>query len=164
MPVQEAADIKVLLVSRITIFTAFQNVIKDDRCQFFVDRREIDINVTDLVFDLFFFVGQEHIFIFNARNEHQAFKRVETFFDPAAQLNFIGIDPIDRQCDQVIQGAFQRFHIADQEQRFKQVAIELIKNAILASLSDGAANGRFQEALNGGIEAPERHQRIQPLR
>ena len=100
----------------------------------FVDRREIDINVTDLVFDLFFFVGQEHIFIFNARNEHQAFKRVQTFStrrrNSTLSASILSIDNVT----EVIRGAFQRFHITDQEQRFQQVAIELIKNAILASL------------------------------
>lgn len=84
MPVQEAADIKVLLICRIAILPVFQNVIKDDRGQFLVDRGEVDFDVTDLVLDLFFFVGQKHVFVFNTCNQHFSFQLIQAFFNATA--------------------------------------------------------------------------------
>ena len=119
MSVQEAADIKVLLICRIAIFAVFQNVIKDDRRQFFVDRREVDFDVADLVLDLFFFVGQEHVFVFDPCNQHFPFQLVQACFNATAQIDFISIDFINGKGDQIIECTFQHIDIADQEQRFQ---------------------------------------------
>ena len=119
--------------------------------------------MADFILDFLLFVSQENEFIAIAGNQQLPLQPVQAILNPVTQRYLVGVNPVNAECHQIVEGAFDRFHIADQEQRLEDVGVKGSQGVQFTRLVDSALDRWFQKTFDRRVETVEGNQHIQRL-
>ena len=83
---------------------------------------------------------------------------MQAFLDLTAQGQPVGVNLVDAEGDEVVDVALDLLDVADQEQHLEQFDVERLQTGIGFRLVNGALHRGIEEALDGRVKPPERHQ------
>lgn len=157
--VAEAGEAEVLAVVAEAVFAqALEDVLENQLAQELGLLGGAEIHLLDFLADVALLVGEEGEVVAVAADEGLALQALQAGLQGAALGQAVGVDAVDEEGHQVVQGALDLVHVADEEEGFEDQDVDGLQLGVAGGLVDGGFDDAFEEALDGGVKAVEGHQ------